>query len=739
MAFELPVKGDKIERGEIISQAIELAYDNDSLWTRAFNKAIDRYLKGERNFQVQDPLDPTRTLVKTKLEDGFPAHEAIVSDVNTEIGKQQQIDIAPVVRNELQTLESQRDRAVAQGLLAYHFPSRVINSPNRVFQRMRVEHGCAGMAITESMYPGFGWGLRLIPIPYNQLVFLPSGRSTTRNKTIVWRQWLPYNLVNEEIQRQSMLEGVKLRSLPTEGSDDWARLQTQEIQYGLTPDTEDNSFVGQLGFQGGITPVLRRRGKGAKKVKSRTSRWVLFSQVFCSENGIEMDRKIMLAGRVLMFDKIYEPYDRFQMPIATSTYADVGGPYGRSYAQARMSINMRNESVLTTLLRNFQNTDVYGVLALSKQMGLNMEDVFQETEHGFKLLEYNVDPNATNTQPVQIKPHSADAALGRTFGVMSHTAQDVFPNSPLDSGQAVGRVDSKVGIDQTHKLGQTRLKAGAESSKETYLQMYRCGLEMAQNHYTDGQKIPIFLLSPDLAGVVLDVEEIPRSQAEEKAINLKKQITIAQAGGVEGEGFQALQGLASDVSLNAGISEETPDLVPVARFTIGPNTIPHPNKISLDIRSMLPRDEDAEFEEIITAQKLGAATIMECQIEMMERGLTRFYGGKMVRASYRSAVLNLLSAFGDGKEHGPILLQPHVFSRLVGFWVISAFVADALFGMASKPVKNQVMNLLFQYAPINQTGGQPSADEAAAMYMMQQQQRNTQANAPGAQLPQLPQ
>jgi len=179
------------------------------------------------------------------------------------------------------------------------------------------------------------------------------------------------------------------------------------------------------------------------------------------------------------------------------------------------------------------------------------------------------------------------------------------------------------------------------------------------------------------------------------------------------------------------------EYIPVPRFTIGPNTIPSSNEITIDIRSMVPRDEEGEFTEIVEAIKLGACSVMEAQIEVLQRGLKRFFGGRVVQATYKTAVLNLLSAFGDGIEAGPIVAAPQLFVRLVGYWVISAFVADPIFGLASRVVQNQVLKLLYMYAPTNQTGGQPSADEAAAIFASQQKQQMMQQKGMQQMLPQI--
>ena len=723
MAVDFPTSGDKREIGQIVGGAVELAYEQDSVWPRAIARAMDRYLRGERNFRIPDPYDTTRTLIEVELEDGYPVHAGIVSDVNEEIGKQQCIDISPTATAPLSSIQGARNKAVSQGILSYHFSDRVISDPNRMFQRGRVINGCAGLAVCPTIYPGFGWGLKIIYIPIKELVFLPIGCDNDKADVTVWRQWLPIKIVNREIEKLAILEGSKIRSLPSPESEDYRFLELRDVPYGQTVDDYDESNMSPGGF---FDVRAARTTSDTGKKKTRTTKFVLFQQLFFSTDRRHLDRKMIVAGKYLVWDKVYPEFERPICPVRTAVYADVGGPYGSSYAFAKLGPNMRNETVLNTLMRNYKDTDAYGIIAISAAMGMNIEDMFK-VGNGCKVITYATDPNAQNAQPLQIAPIQMDR-IARSMGVVQAINNEVYPRSPLDQGRSVGRVDSDAAVKRISQLGQTSIRAGAESSRACWNQMYSAGLEMAREHHREGDKIPMFIMTPDLAGVIVDVEELPLSKSQKQKKGLEEWLTAERSREME-----------SDVNsdLDAYRSSREKEYIPVPRFTIGPNTIPSPNEISIDIRSMAPRDEEGEFAEIVDAIKLGACSIMEAQIEVLQRGLKRFFGGRIVQNTYRTAVLNLLSAFGDGIEAGPIVAAPQLFVRLVGYWVISSFVADPLFGLASRVVQNRVLQLLYMYNPSDQTGGQPSADEAAAIFAMQQKQQMAQQKGMQQMLPQV--
>lgn len=732
MSFEIPYKGDKVQTGRIAYESVELAYTQDSLWPRARARASQSYLKGMRNFQVIDPYDPGRTLLKVELEDGYPTHDAVVSETNSEIGKQQRMDVRPVTSSELMnTIEAARDKAVGQGILSYHFNSRVIDRSNRLFQRGRVIDGVSGLAVCPTVYPSFGWGLKVITIPMRELCFLPIGCSDEEAGAIVWRRWLPLSVVKEEIDRLSKIEVSRISQLPLKGTEDYHRLNVKQIPYGeYVTEQEDTSGLSSTLF-GGKTSTSFRSPVNTDSKGRRHSPFVLFTQIFFSNDFVFLNRKMVIVGEHLIYDMRYPELERPMMPIAKSTYADVGGPFGSPFTYARMMVNIRDEGVLTTLLRNFNNTDAYGLIALSQGMGLNIADMFKQG-NGMKVVHYQTDPNSASTQPLQITPIPMERMVGRALGLMRVLTEGVFPDSPLNQGRSVGRVDSDRAIARLDQLGQTSMRAGAESARSAWVQIYRAGLEMARNHHKKGEKVPIFQLSPELAGVIVDTEQIPLAEGEQQKKRLRSILEMEQVVQSGGDPL-----MSQELS---GITDTSPrtNLVPVARFTIGPNVIPHPSQLTIDIRSMLPRDPQTEFDEIMAAVQIGASSIMEAQIEMMERGIERFMGGRMVRATYKTAVLNLLSAFGDGVEAGPILIQPHIFSTQVGYWIIASFIADTLFGLASATVKNQVMQLLFMYSPVNQVGSHPSADEAASMFMMEQRRRMAQQQGLSNQLPQMP-
>lgn len=721
ITLDFPRKDDR-ELGKVLHNAVEIAKRTDMLKVATQASAVHAYVEGGRSFSINSPSNPHDILLQVDLPPDEPMHEAIVSEVNTEIGEQQRIDISPGTKPGDLTLQGMRDKAVALGTLSYLFPERVYGPPNNAFQKMRVEEGCAGLAVMPTRYPGVGWGLKVVAIPFDELVFLPVGVSRRIDvKAIVWRKWVTVDWLRMFLKSMQIQSGGNIGGVPREGTDAWRRLKVETLPYGYTVATgPGGAAIGQTTRYLDDSFSDRNTLGDSRRSTRRGTMFTELKQVFITDDLQHMDRRIFMAGEHIFENIDYSETERRQLPISWGVFAAVGGPYGRSMAFPKMMANIRDERILTALSRHARDVDAYGMVMFSSNMGVNLNEVYQQFP-GFKGVIYNTDQAHPANQPNQLSPVNLDRVFGRTPGYIQAMGKTIFPDTPLAQGRAPGRVDSNAAITQLDELSQTSIKNGAESARAAWIQIYRAGLELAAEHYREGDKIPITMVTPDLAGVVVDVEGVPKSEDE---IEADQALKLEQARGFTDRGLDPSLALSL---LEVQKRQQGPDLapnpgedsiVPVPRFTVGPNTIPHPNRVQIDIRSMIPRDREKEFVEIQEAIQMGFVSPMEAQIRIYSTGVDRWVGGEANWNTYQVAVLNLLSAFGNGVESGPILLNPGSFVPRTAYWVISTFMSSLAYSLASKTVQNKIVELQNEYNPINAPGVQLTADEAAAMQRM---------------------
>jgi len=208
--FDLPRK-DKSRLGELLHIAINSAKEQDLTPPFVMSQSVRRYLSGERNFTLVDPWDVSNDMLEVTNPRNQPPYEALVSDTAQEVGRQQRVDMSPTVEQDGLTLNSIRDSAVGFGVLKYLFPDWVVEPAHRLFQQYRVIDGAAGLAVESATYPGVGWGLKITPIPIDELIFLPVGAEDRgQANTIVWRRWVTLTWLRNRMKKFNKDRDAKL-------------------------------------------------------------------------------------------------------------------------------------------------------------------------------------------------------------------------------------------------------------------------------------------------------------------------------------------------------------------------------------------------------------------------------------------------------------------------------------------------------------------------------------------------
>lgn len=734
-SFDLP--SDKRELGRVLRDAIEDGKVTDLMAPYVQAVAVRNYLNGDRNFEIVDPRDPSFPLMTVQSPRNQPACESIVGDVAKEIGRQSRIDIRPAVKIKDTTLNGIRDRAIAQGMLSYLFSRDVVSGPHEASQKLRTEEGGCGLAISETYRSGRGWGIKVEIIPIEEITLLPIGAKTLEQVTgMAWRRPASLKWLRGVVNKLGKTLGKRL-SLPSEGSEDYKYMNVRKNKSAVNTDVGSSPMWG-------LAPEIASVSQSGGDNDQHVTPMVEFVQCYITPDRKHVERVILMAGDYVIHDQTYDEGSMPMMPLSYSPYVPVGGIYGRSYAYPKMMAHIAAERAIQALSKVVSEVNAYGILAARQNMGVEWDRVTQASDGSFRIVTFSSDPASPQSRIEQIAPIEISRVIGSIPNFMLQVADRVFPDSPIFQGQAPGRVDSDAAIHSLEGLSTVQIAAGARTLAEAWSQMYRAGLEMARDHYNTGEHIPLVLVDDAMAGVVLDTAEVPLSTDErmERQNSASQRASAWQMKGIDPMFAEALRqaALPKDEAGNPisdGSEQSDTQRVPIAQFTIGPNIIPHPDEVDIGIQSLMPRDEEKESMLLEAARQAGYASAIEVQIETMKRGLDRWLGGKAVWNTYRVAILNLLSAYGDGINPGQGLLPAAGTIHRIGYMVISTFKESPEFLLASETVKQKVLQLLEFYSPTNTAAGVPTADEAAMMQQMQQsQQMQGMSQAPPA-LPQM--
>lgn len=711
--FDLP-KTNAEDLGDRIAEAIDNASIRDQSPIVAQANAVRQYLKGDRWFDVVDPFNPSWTLLRIENPIDQPAYEVIVSEVAKEIGRQLRIDVRPFAKQADLSMNARRDAAVSLGLLQHIFPTSLIYPVHQAAQKIRVEEGCVGLAVSETFLPGRGWSLRVQTIPADQLVLLPVGvKHRPEVNVVVWDRWVSLKWLRDQVESINTRMDSKRMSVPRKNSEAWERMEVLDVLPGESPRLsgqydERRYGIGTYMYSDGHASDTRK--------EEQTVQFVRWRQVYVTEDQRHVSRKIFMIGRYVLDDQTYPQGEEPLMPVAWAVYADVGSPYGRSYAYPKMMATLGLERLLSTVQQNARALRAYGLLAFSTGMNVDLEQLERPSEGDMRTMAYTVDAGAPSQQPFQLAPVPMSKILGNLPQLVGAAAAAVFPDTPIQSGDAPGRVDSNQAIQTLDNLSNVAIKAGAESYALAWAQIYAAGQELADKHYQKGDRIPLILLSPVMAGIVLDTAEVPLSMAEKASQFQRDQ---DQASKYIQAGVDPF--LASAIEGETQQSRGSPR-VPLPRFMVGPNVIPHPDTVDIGIRSVMPRDEQREFQELMGATQSGFMSITEMQIRAYIKGLPQELGGEAAINAYELAILNLLSAYGDGVESGPWRIPAVGGDMGIGHWVFQTFIQSTVFALASQEVQQKILEIMDAYAGGNTPQSSFTADEAATVADMRMKQ-----------------
>ena len=611
---------------------------------------VQHYLQGVRDFDAINYSDGTVRIgyydqegrLRFKLEDLIPK-------LQTELGRLYRMDLSPAVEKKSFGLDSIRQASISQMVLDDVLPDNKLDLIKLDALPPFLRFGTLGLyAYEDTDHTG-----RIVPeieivMPW-ELVPIPAEPQTTADICGLMRhRWVTLDWLRKHsmFKKKSaaeiakILDGVEVHDMSFSDSPSGNFAEsvstTGEASQSGPPTGQVETIKNELDkldklkeeATGEVTRA-RRDKDAADRDAEQAQQLVRLTETWLVSNQMYVERYTITAHPKVIFDKSYEKKEQPIMPLWVARYSDVGGFYGRGYAETLIPINAEIEAAMENLFTNVQELDNYGILCVPTGLGITAQD-FNVTGRP-KIVWYSADPIMPQERPFNIAPANAGLMPSKIIEMGRGVQDDIAKQSPMFAGDAPGRLDSARSLGLLYEASSVPLTGPIASLAEAFSGIYMAALDICRRNWKQLDLSAASLTDEAIVGVVFD----PKSGT----INLDQ------------------------------------------------NPIPHPSKVRISVRSrnpVSPEQEKAELQGALTNQVL---TPMEFRIEARKRGLDIPVGNPQEWENYRRAVLNVLMLFGDGTTPGePFLSENDMFQ--VHMYVISAFMAKPEYSLASPAVRD---------------------------------------------------
>jgi hypothetical protein len=317
------------------------------------------------------------------------------------------------------------------------------------------------------------------------------------------------------------------------------------------------------------------------------------------------------------------------MPIRIVGDIPVGSFWRRSYVDLLIPLNNEIEYALSSIFEAVADFDLYGLQLWPTSLGDPPEA--ERGQDGIKRIRFEPDYTCPEAKPTNIEPSKMTAPMIQAVSLAA-SLMDKMANQPKEllSGDAPGRADSLPGLNLLYETSGIPLSPTAKSCAMGVGGVYRAMLRILKDKWTDQKVVSISNLDESLAGIVVNAE-----------------------GG--------------DLQLSQ-------------------SAIPYPDEVAVTVASELPvskQQQRAELKESFQTQRI---TIDEYNQMARKQALDLPVGDELGWQSYRRAVLENLTLFGDGTKPGETIVSPYDVGR-IHEQVLLAFMARPEFYLASKEVR----------------------------------------------------
>lgn len=322
------------------------------------------------------------------------------------------------------------------------------------------------------------------------------------------------------------------------------------------------------------------------------------------------------------------------MPIRVIRYYDTGF-YGRSFVSPLIAINRQQEKMVANLFQNIIDLDLYGLKLIPTTAGIKRDAL-----KAWGRLRYMfVEPDWNAPGKVEVKsllPQNLGDMPAKIIEITHAMIDRLSRESDLWSGNAPGRIDNARSLGILYETSSIPMVPVTASIANAFAGCYKAMLQEAAKLLGDSKQLKLLTLDDAIAGVVLD----PATGA----------MTLDEN-----------------------------------------NTIPSPSDVIIDIRERSPRFPEKtkmELEDQFTTGKLDKVDYL---VEIMRRNLDVPIGNRGIMENIRTAWLENILLFGDGKTPGNIIQNPDYDNHQVHLRILEDFMARPEWRLASNAVRTKFL------------------------------------------------
>ena len=449
------------------------------------------YLCGARRFDVFDPgsgaLSPHYLDEEGNME--FQSQE-MLSAIDRVSARLSSLDMRPKVIRKGISLNSVKERSVAQIVMDHVIPNEQLDKVKTQFAHIFTSLGSCGIAGHITNAPTIGLTADLEVIHPRELFPFPSlGADYTKARGIMRQRTVPLSFLEEMFNKK--LKG-SLKKM------EWWEQNIGEIE-------EASIGAGSEGAAGKNLKYWSDTSQGSVNPHQKTkSALVKIRELWTYGVGDTVTRYVVSSGETILHDQEFEDMEVY-CPIGFSRFIENGTFHGAGLFDLLFSLSREMEKLLKSLFNNVRDTDRYGVLVMP-QGQFNDRAMLREVGNGLRVLPFEPDPVVETFRPFNINPHNSGDIPGKTAAFAKDLLDKMNPVQDLIREK--GRVDSAVGLsflDEQINKAMTNPSRGVE---QAFSDCYRSVLAGSIRTLMDNEiSIPLHDLNLELAGAVIDAEK----------------------------------------------------------------------------------------------------------------------------------------------------------------------------------------------------------------------------------------
>jgi hypothetical protein len=488
-APDLPKGGEDLARS-VADHCIREESKNQWRWLRYLLATV--YLDNYRSFGNVDPLSPRLEFNVTYKNGKMPVQLGdLLSHVNRVAGAMGAVDRLPSVIQEADTLQTIRDRSIAQILLNAVVSPAEVRATSQLFDEHLVTLGCCAMATSVVDDPVLGLTAQLEVVHPREIFPFPSlAWDSTKARGIVRQRLVPLSFLESRILKRKMTD------------EEWDKCEGVIKNIGEEPREQSSDLPGPYGGGANVPKAF------TSVPAPNTYRAVKIREVWLDGPRGTCIRYVCTSGRAVFVNEFYDDAPVYK-PIHKATFFGNLSWYGAGLYDMLFSAIRENEKLVEDLIQNVREMDIFPVTVLPHGV-LNERQVFKDDgRKGMKIVTAQKEPSymgGDDIRPTVIPHTNAGEVAGR---VSSFIRQIIDSQVPVqDILRNKGRVDSASGLQFLDEQSSQATNSAVRSVVSCWGGIYQyIGARAAQMAVMSAKSIPLSSVTIDMAGAVIDWEK----------------------------------------------------------------------------------------------------------------------------------------------------------------------------------------------------------------------------------------